>query len=84
MSRVIAQRELRNNNAEIMNAVASGETFIVTRHGVPVAELRPLAIERRTFLSKADIERIFAHSPRIDRDAFRRDSDAVVDQQIQP
>ncbi len=41
MARTIPQRELRNESAKLMDAVAAGETFVVTRHGEPVAELRP-------------------------------------------
>lgn len=37
----IAQRELRNNNAEILNRVEAGESFTVTRNGVPVADVVP-------------------------------------------
>lgn len=37
----ISQRELRNENARIVRAVESGESFLVTRNGVPVAVLRP-------------------------------------------
>jgi prevent-host-death family protein len=39
--RTISQRELRNDNAEIMREVELGETFIVTRRGVPVAQIVP-------------------------------------------
>ena len=39
---MISQRELRNDNAEIMRELLAGETFTVTRHGVPVARLIPL------------------------------------------
>ena len=42
MVRFISQRELRNENAKVMDAVAGGETFIVTRNGEPVAEIRPI------------------------------------------
>lgn len=38
----ISQRELRNDNAEVMRAVEDGEAFTVTRRGVPVARLIPL------------------------------------------
>lgn len=38
----ISQRELRNDNASVMRAVEDGETFTVTRRGVPVARLIPL------------------------------------------
>lgn len=43
--RTISQRELRNDNAEIMRAVEQGETFTVTRRGVPVARVTPVPIE---------------------------------------
>lgn len=35
----ISQRELRNNNAEVIRQVLDGESFIITRRGVPVARL---------------------------------------------
>ncbi|TGN63890.1 type II toxin-antitoxin system prevent-host-death family antitoxin [Nocardioides eburneiflavus] len=40
--RSISQRELRNDNAEIIRAVEAGESFTVTRRGVPVARLTPV------------------------------------------
>ncbi len=33
MTRNIAQRELRNDNAKVIDAVTAGETFVVTRNG---------------------------------------------------
>jgi len=45
--RVISQRELRNDNAEVMRAVEGGENFTVTRRGVPVARLIPVDDEPR-------------------------------------
>lgn len=41
MTTRIAQRELRNNNAEILNRVEAGESFVVTRNGVEVADVVP-------------------------------------------
>jgi prevent-host-death family protein len=41
MTEVIGQRELRNDNAEIIRRVEAGESFVVTRRGVPVADLIP-------------------------------------------
>jgi prevent-host-death family protein len=43
METVIAQRELRNNNAEILNRVEAGESFVVTRNGTAVADVVPHA-----------------------------------------
>ncbi|MCB0903553.1 MAG: type II toxin-antitoxin system prevent-host-death family antitoxin, partial [Actinobacteria bacterium] len=48
MTRTIPQRELRNDNAKVIDAVTAGETFVVTRNGEPVAELRPVRAGRRT------------------------------------
>jgi len=42
----ITQRELRNDSGEIMRRLDAGETFIVTRNGVPVGELTPLRRHR--------------------------------------
>ena len=39
MAETIKQSELRNNNAEIMRRVAAGESFTVTVHGQPVADV---------------------------------------------
>ena len=55
MAKLLAQRELRNHNAQVIDAVAAGETFIVTRNGERVAELRPVRHVRRTFISRDEI-----------------------------
>jgi prevent-host-death family protein len=80
MTRTIAQRELRNENAKVMDAVAGGETFVVTRNGEPIAELRPLHAGRRTFISRAEVAELAATNVRIDPDRFRADLDAAIDQ----
>lgn len=41
--RTISQRELRNDNAEIMRAVEAGESFVVTRNGTTIAVVRPIS-----------------------------------------
>lgn len=41
--RTISQRELRNDNAEVIRGVEGGESYTVTRRGVPVARLVPLS-----------------------------------------
>lgn len=43
---MISQRELRNDNAQIMRRVEAGESFTVTRNGRPVADLIPHQAER--------------------------------------
>ncbi len=80
MTKTIAQRELRNENAKVIEAVAGGETFVVTRNGEPVAELRPLRAGRRTFISREEVAALASANVRIDRDQFRADLDDVIDQ----
>ena len=80
MSRQVTQRELRNDSGEILRAVASGETVIITRNGTPLAELRPL--RRRTFVPRAELVLAAAHAPAIDGARFREDVDEVLDQTL--
>ncbi|PND57514.1 prevent-host-death protein [Mycobacterium sp. ENV421] len=82
MARTIPQRELHNESDRIMDAVAAGETLIVTRDGEPVAELRPIQSVRKTFISRDDLVRIAGAGVRIDREQFRRDLDAAIDQGV--
>lgn len=81
MTRTISQRELRNESGEIMRALDRGEDFIVTRNGVPVGELRPV---RRRFVTRDLLVEVLRGAPPIDVDRFRRDVDAVLDQDIEP
>lgn len=73
----ITQRELRNDSGDILRAVESGRTFVITRNGTPVAELVPL--RRRRFVAKAAFAAMVAADPPIDGDRFFADLDAVVD-----
>lgn len=82
MAQTIAQRELRNNNAKVIDAVAAGATFVVTRNGEPVAELRPVQTGRRTFLPRSEVAALAAGGLRIDRHEFRADLDRVIDQGV--
>jgi prevent-host-death family protein len=82
MSRVVTQRELRNDSGEIMRRLDAGESFVVTRNGVPVGELTPL--RRLRFVTAESIAQIFQAAPPIDAEQFRRDLDAVAEQGIEP
>lgn len=42
-SKTVSHRELRNNSAGILRAVAAGESFIVTNHGSAVAVIKPVS-----------------------------------------
>lgn len=80
MTRTIAQRELRNDNAKVIRAVTAGETFVVTRNGEPVAELRPFRAGRPTFVSREEVAALATTGVRIDRHQFRADLDRMIDQ----
>ena len=41
--KTVSQRELRNDNAQVIRGVEQGETYTVTRRGVPVARLSPIS-----------------------------------------
>ena len=80
MSRIISQRELRNDFGAILREVQAGQAIVVTRNGVPVAELRP--VSRRRFVLRAVIAEAARHAPRVDAGVFRADLDAVVNQSV--
>ncbi|HEX3196381.1 MAG TPA: prevent-host-death protein [Propionibacteriaceae bacterium] len=80
MSEQISQRELRNDSGRIMRALDEGGSFIVTRNGTPVGELRPL--RRHRFVSASAAVAMFRGTPRIDSEGFRRDLDEVAGQEI--
>jgi prevent-host-death family protein len=82
MARMLTQRQLRNESGEIMRALDRGERFIVTRNGVPVAELTPLA--RRQFVPVDEVLAAFEGAPQIDFGRFRADVDSVLDQDPEP
>jgi antitoxin (DNA-binding transcriptional repressor) of toxin-antitoxin stability system len=78
----ITQRELRNDSGDIMRRLDAGETFIVTRNGVPVGELTPL--RRHRFVAAEAAVALFRTAPAVDYRTFRADLDAVADQSVTP
>ena len=82
MAREITQRELRNSSGEVMRALDRGETFVVTRNGVPVGELSPL--RRRQFVAANTAAAAFAGAPAVEFERLREDIDALVDQEAAP
>ncbi|MEI8051349.1 MAG: prevent-host-death protein [Actinomycetes bacterium] len=80
MPEVIAQRVLRDDNAAIIERVAHGESFIVTRSGQPIAELCPLSTAHRRTVSREGLRAAFEGvGPRLDSAAFRRDLDQAIE-----
>ena len=78
MTREITQRELRNDSGAIMRALDRGDSFVVTRNGVPVGELRPF--QRKRFVAAEAAHAAFRGAPPIDAERFRADLDGGIDQ----
>lgn len=62
--RTITQRELRNDNAAVIDAVVSGESFVVTRNGVEVADVTPH--DSRRTVTKEELFEACRKLPRVD------------------
>lgn len=82
MAREVTQRELRNDSGEIMRQLDRGETFVVTRNGVPVGELTPL--RRHRFVAAEAAVALFRTAPHVDFEQFRTDLDDIADQDPEP
>ncbi len=78
--RTITEAQLRNESTAILRDVQSGHSMIVTRDGMPVAELKP--VSPRRFVPRDEIARDAVTAPRIDAARFRADLDACVDQDV--
>ena len=65
-----------------MRALDKGKAFIVTRNGVPVGELIPL--RQRVFVPAEAALAAFTGAPRVAPGRFRKDVDAVIDQDPTP
>ncbi|MXV89467.1 MAG: hypothetical protein F4121_04310 [Acidimicrobiia bacterium] len=78
----LTQRRLRNESGEIMRALDRGESFVVTRNGVPVGELRP--IRQRRYVPADEVVEMFVGGSPLDYEQFRADVDAILDQSIEP
>lgn len=82
MARQISQRELRNDSGEIMRKLDEGETFVITRNGVPVGELTPL--RRHRFVAAEAAAAAFRAAPAVDYERLRTDLDTVASQALEP
>jgi antitoxin (DNA-binding transcriptional repressor) of toxin-antitoxin stability system len=65
-----------------MRELDQGESFVVTRNGVPVGELTPL--RRQRFVSADTAVAMFRAAPSVDYRRFRADLDDLADQEIRP
>jgi prevent-host-death family protein len=73
MAETISQRELRNDNAEIMRRVEAGEAFVVTRNGKPIADLVPHGVPPRKRKTLREMQEEFRQLPPIDVEQWYRD-----------
>lgn len=80
--REVTQRELRNESGEIMRGLDRGDSYVVTRNGVPVGELTPL--RRHRFVAAEAAIELFRSAPPVDTERLRADLDAVATQNIEP
>ena len=78
----ITPRELRNRSGEIMRGLDAGESFVVTRNGVPVGELTPL--RRHRIVAAEAAVAMFRAAPPVDLRKMRDDLDALAGQEIEP
>ena len=65
-----------------MRALDSGESFVVTRNGVPVGELMPF--RQRRFVAAGTAVAAFSGASHVELARFRADVDAVLDQDPAP
>lgn len=80
--REITQRELRNDSGEVMRQLDAGESFVVTRNGVPVGELTPM--RRHRFVSAESAVALFRTAPGVSYTRLRADLDALARQDLKP
>jgi prevent-host-death family protein len=82
MARDLTQRELRNDSGEIMRALDAGESFVITRNGVPVGELTP--VRRHRFVARDPAIATFGAAALVDPRRFRSDLDRHATQDPAP
>jgi len=52
--------DAKNNLSELIDRALKGEGVVITRHGAPVVELRPVAGQERT-VTQTDLDWLAAH-----------------------
>ena len=72
----VSVRDLRNQGGRVLDRVAAGEAFVVTRDGTPIALLTPVA---RKAVDAATLLTRWRHLPKVDPTAFREDLDELLD-----
>jgi len=57
--------EAKNKLSELINRALKGEGIVITRHGQPVVELKPVEARKRPTMTEADFEWLRAHRARL-------------------
>lgn len=76
MAEVVTVRDLRNRGGAILDEVARSGAVLITRDGLPVAELRPLT---GPALTARELIRRRRSLPAVDPEALRADIDDLLD-----
>jgi prevent-host-death family protein len=79
----ISQRDLKTRAGEIMDAVESGESFILTRSGQRIATVTPIS-RRKTFVTRSRVAQVFKGAPVLDDEKFRSDVSSAFDDDFDP
>ena len=80
MNKVITHREFYDEFDAVLREAQAGQTIVISRDEMLVAELRP--VPPRRFVPRAVIADAARRAPRVDADRLHADLDAVVDQSV--
>jgi prevent-host-death family protein len=69
----VSVRDLHLKTSEILRRVSDGDTFVIEKHGTPIAEIRPLA--QKETARMPDREKLLRSLPRV-----KIDSGAILEQ----
>lgn len=76
--KTITQRELAARSKAVLDDVAAGETYHITRNGSEIAEVRPLS-SRRRFVPVEELRLKWRNAPAIDHARMRAEADEFFD-----
>jgi len=82
MALTISNHDLKADYVAIIESVVQGQTFIVMKDGVPVAEIAPISPVRSRFVKQEALAPWVNRGPALDASEWQADLDGVVDQRI--
>jgi antitoxin (DNA-binding transcriptional repressor) of toxin-antitoxin stability system len=78
----MTHHQLRTEIGDIMRRLDAGESFLVTRNGVPVGHLTPIGTA--TYVARDVVKKAFRDSAALSYAELRAELDAVAVQTIEP